>query len=94
MTSDICIDAFTKWLVSRKYKKGTIYNYVRPMKIMAEKGMAFSDVEALGADDFYHMITGHRTSFRHSARAMYQSVHIYREFLDRTQNQTDFQKKE
>lgn len=82
--TELLIDDYSAWLTARKYKAGTIYNYLRPIKTAAEKGLSLEELEAMDAGDFYCLITGHRTAFGHSPRALYQSVTTYREFLRRT----------
>lgn len=84
MTTDILLDDYTAWLHTRRYKESTIYTYLRPIKIAAERGLQFAEVSALGPEGLYNLVTGHRTASRHTPRAMYQSVLIYREFLMRT----------
>ena len=85
MTSDILIDSYTEWLAYRKYKPGTIKNYARPLRVAAEMGMTFSELEALDKDEAYALVTGRKTSFKHSSRVVLQSIYSYREFLNKTQ---------
>ena len=82
--TELLIDDYSAWLTARKYKEGTIYNYLRPIKTAAAKGLTLEELEAMDAGDFYSLITGHRTASRHTPRALYQSVITYREFLWRT----------
>lgn len=84
MTSDILIEPFRAWLFSRKYKESTINGYVRPLKVAAERGAKFSEINALDPSEFYCYITGRGSPSRHTARSMYQSIFSYREFLERT----------
>ena len=84
MTSDLQIESFTTWLSKKGYKDRTIYNYVRPLKIAAEKGLSFAELDSLDMIDFYCMVTGHQTSSRNSARNLYQGVFAYRDFIWRT----------
>lgn len=85
MTSDILIDSYAEWLAYRKYKPGTIKNYTRPLRVAAEMGMTFSELEALDKDEAYSLVTGRKTSFKHSSRVVLQSIYSYREFLNKTQ---------
>lgn len=84
MTSDLQIESFNTWLSKKGYKERTIYNYVRPLKIAAEKGLSFAELDSLDMIDFYCMVTGHQTSSRNSARNLYQGVLAYRDFIWRT----------
>jgi hypothetical protein len=88
MTSDLQIESFTTWLSKKGYKDRTIYNYVRPLKIAAEKGLSFAELDSLDMIDFYCMVTGHQTSSRNSARNLYQGVLAYRDFIWRTGGQS------
>ena len=85
MTSDILIDSYAEWLAYRKYKPGTIKNYTRPLRVAAEMGMSFAELETLDKDEVYFLVTGRKTSFKHSSRVMRQAIYSYREYLNKTQ---------
>ena len=54
-------------------------------KAMREMGITFSELEALDKDEAYTIVSGRKTSFKHSSRIVLQSIYSYREFLNKTQ---------